>query len=95
MASTGGSSQRCPGFDCRPFHFPLFSAKIEEHIEDCERIVRVSSCLATQAEHWRLKSEVSWVRLPVTAGLFTFLYFRLITSKFLYELVYFSWYRKS
>ena len=23
--STGGSSQRCPGFDCRLFHFPLFS----------------------------------------------------------------------
>ena len=34
--------------------------------------------------HWRLKPEVSWVRLPVTAGFFTFLYFRLITSKFIY-----------
>ena len=22
--STGGSSQMCPGFDFRPFHFPLF-----------------------------------------------------------------------
>ena len=37
-----------------------------------------SKCL----EH--LASEVSWVRLPATAGLFTFLYFHLITSKFLY-----------
>ena len=26
----------------------------------------------------------AWVRLPVTAGLFTFLYFHLITSKFIY-----------
>ena len=36
------------------------------------------------AEHWWLKPEVSWVRLPATASLFNFLYFRLITSKFLY-----------
>ena len=28
--------------------------------------------------------EVAWVRLPVTASFFTFLYFRLITSKFIY-----------
>ena len=34
------------------------------------------------AEHWWLKPEVSWVRLPATAGFFTFLCFRLITSKF-------------
>ena len=32
----------------------------------------------------RLKPELSWVRLPVTASLFTFLYFRPITYKFLY-----------
>ena len=31
----------------------------------------------------RQKPEVSWVRLPAAAGLFTFLYFRLITSKFI------------
>ena len=36
------------------------------------------------AELWRLKPELSWVQLPVAAGLFTFLYFCLITSKFLY-----------
>ena len=36
-------------------------------------------------EHWRrLKPEVFWVRLPATAGLFIFLYFRLIACKFLY-----------
>ena len=28
--------------------------------------------------------EVSWVRLPVTADFFTFLYFRFKTSKFIY-----------
>ena len=28
----------------------------------------------------RLKPEVSWVQLPATAGFFTFLYFRFITS---------------
>ena len=61
-----------------------YEAKVEEH---CERIVRAGGSLATQAEHWRLKPEVSWVQLPSTAGLFTFLYLRLITSKFLYELV--------
>ena len=27
----------------------------------------------TRAEHWQLKAEVSWVRLPAAAGLFTFL----------------------
>ena len=36
------------------------------------------------AEHWQLKPGVSWVRLPATAGFSTFLYFRLITSKFIY-----------
>ena len=30
------------------------------------------------AEHWRLKPEVSWARLPATAGLFTFSLFCLI-----------------
>ena len=36
------------------------------------------------AECWRLKLEVSWVRLPAAASLFTFLYFHLLTSKFLH-----------
>ena len=35
------------------------------------------------AEHWRLKPEVYWVQLLVAASLFTFLYFCLITSRFL------------
>ena len=36
------------------------------------------------AEHWWLKSEVSWVRLPAAAS-FYFFYFCLKTSKFLYN----------
>ena len=36
------------------------------------------------ADHWWFEPEVSWVRLPATAGLFTFPCFCLITSKFLY-----------
>ena len=44
----------------------------------------MSSCHGSVAEHWRLKPEVSWVGLPATAGFFTFLYFRLITTKFIY-----------
>ena len=32
-------------------------------------------------------SQVSWVRFPAAAGLFTFLYFRLITSKLLFSLL--------
>ena len=51
------------------------------HIEDCQGWW-LSDCRGSMAEHWRLKPEVSWVRLPATAGLFTFLYFRLITSDF-------------
>ena len=39
---------------------------------------------ATTAKHWRLKPEVSWVWLPMTASLFAFLYFYLIISKFIY-----------
>ena len=52
------------------------------HIEDCGGWW-LSGCRGSMAEYWWLKSEVSWVRLLVTAGLFTFLYFLLIiTSKF-------------
>ena len=36
------------------------------------------------------KPEVSWVRLPEAAGLFTFLYFCLITSKFLHSPIVFA-----
>ena len=60
-----------------------FSTTCAVHIEDCEGWW-FSGCCGSVAEHWRLKPEVSWVRLPVTAGFFTFLYFRLITSKFIY-----------
>ena len=44
----------------------------------------LSGCCGSVAEHWRLKPEVYWVQLPVTAGFFTFLYFRLMTSKFIF-----------
>ena len=56
------------------------------NIEDCEGWW-LSGCHGSVAEHWRLKPEVPWVRLPVTADLFTFLYFYLITSKFLYNIM--------
>ena len=51
------------------------------HIEVCEGWW-LSGCRGSMAKHWRLKPELSWVWLPVTAGLFPFLYFLLITSKF-------------
>ena len=60
-----------------------FSTTCAVHIEDCGGWW-LSGCCGSVAEHWRLKPEVSWVRLPATAGFFTFLYFRLITSKFIY-----------
>ena len=46
--------------------------------------VVVAGCRGSVVEHWRLQPVVSWVRLSAAAGTFTFLYFRLITSKFLY-----------
>ena len=60
-----------------------FSTTCAVHIEDCEGWW-LSGCCGSVAEHWQPKPEVSWVWLPVTAGFFTFLYFRLITSKFIY-----------
>ena len=59
--------------------FPFYKSVIE----DCEGWW-LSGCRGLVAEYWRLKPRVSWVRLLATAGLFTFLYFHLITSKFLY-----------
>ena len=43
----------------------------------------LSCCPGSVAEHWLLKSEVSWVRLLAAASLFIFLYFCLITCRFL------------
>ena len=60
-----------------------FSTTCAVHIEDCEGWWLSGYC-GSVAKHWRLKTEVSWVQLPVTAGFFTFLYFHLITSKFIY-----------
>ena len=55
---------------------------IYQHIQNCEGRW-LSSCCGSVAEHWWLKPEVSWVWLPATASHFTFLYFCLITSKFI------------
>ena len=46
-----------------------FSTTCAVHIEDCEGWW-LSGCRGSVAEHWRLKPEVSWFRLPVAAGLF-------------------------
>ena len=54
------------------------------HVEDCEGWWS-SGCHGSVAEHWQLKPEVSWIRLPATDSLFTFLYFCLITSKFIHS----------
>ena len=60
-----------------------FSTICAVYIEDCEGWWS-SGCCGSVAEPWRLKPEVSCVRLLATAGFFTFLYFRHITSKFIY-----------
>ena len=39
----------------------------EANVEDCEGWW-LSACRGSVAEHWRLKPEVSWIRLPATAG---------------------------
>ena len=52
------------------------------HIENCEGWW-LSGCHGSVAEHWLLKLVVFWVRLLPPDGLFTFLYFRFITSKFI------------
>ena len=48
--------------------------------EDCEGW-SLFGCHGSVTEHWLQK--VSWVRLPVTASLFTFLHLHLITSTFI------------
>ena len=61
---------------------PGVQLRHQYHLCSTYRGLWLSGCCGSVAEHWRLKPEVSWVRLPATAGFFTFLYFRLITSKF-------------
>ena len=41
------------------------------HIEDCEGWWS-SGCRCSVGEHWQFEPEVSWVRLPLTAGPFHF-----------------------
>ena len=59
-------------------HNPLYvlhrryTYRVPIHIEDCEGWW-LSGCHGSVAEHWRLKLEVSWVRLPATASLGNFL----------------------
>ena len=67
----------------RPSVTEAFSTTCAVHIEDVESWWLSGYC-GSVAEHCRLKPEVFWVRLPATAGFFTFLYFRLITSKLIY-----------
>ena len=43
-----------------------------------------SGCRGSVVEYWWLKPEVSWVQLLAAAGIFTFLYFHFMTSKFIY-----------
>ena len=55
----------------------LFGTLSKAKVHHC----RISySMLRTLASHWNKRIQVSWVWFPVTAGLFTFPYFRLITS---------------
>ena len=60
-----------------------FSTTCAVHIEDCGGWWS-SGCHGSVTEYWRFKPEVSWVRLLGAACLFTFLFFCLITSKFIY-----------
>ena len=84
-------SQQSPGIESRLLDVRLrhFSPTCAVHIEDCGGWW-LSSCRSSVAEHCRLKPEVSWVQFPVFAGFSTFLYFRLITSKYLFTLLEFA-----
>ena len=69
--------------------FPCYIHLVSPSLTDVNQMLAtIGDCLAVVAhpvtEHWWLKPEVSWVQLPATVGLFTLLYFRLITSKFIY-----------
>ena len=70
-------------FRCSGVWLRYFSTNCAVRIENSEGWWS-SSCCGLVAEHWRLKPEVSWVWLLVTVSLFTFLYFCLKTSNFIY-----------
>ena len=57
----------------RPLPLTIYQSPVET----------TGDCCGSVAEHWWLKPEVSWVQFLAAAGLFTFLYIRLITSKFI------------
>ena len=77
--------------DCSIFPLLLLSSSLDslghsvppvQYIRICEG--RWLSCHpGSVAEHWWLKPEVYWVQLLAAASLFTFLYFHLITCRFL------------
>ena len=51
--------------------------RLRHSIPPVQRIVGVGAgCRDSVAENWWFKPEVFWLRLPVAAGLFIFLYFR-------------------
>ena len=66
--------------------FRCYEAQIEESEKAGSCRESLSGCRSSVAEHWLHKPGVSWVRFPAAAGLFTLLYLRLITSKFLFIL---------
>ena len=55
------------------------------HIEELWGLVVVRRSVVAQWQSTGCTSQVSWVRFPAAAGLFTFLYFCLITSKLLFN----------
>ena len=76
--------------DCKPSQYSICTAQVvlnapvtRVHVEDCESWWS-SGCHGSVAEYWQLKPGMSWVWLLATASLFTFLYFCLIASKFIY-----------
>ena len=70
------------GFNAQSI-LPHTGNKCAVDIENCEGWWS-SSCRGSVAEHWQLKPEMSWVRQRTATDFFTFLYFHLITSKFIY-----------
>ena len=64
--------------------------ELDNHQPSQSGIVRAGGCPVVVAQ-WQsagCTSQVSWVQFPVTAGFFTCLYFRLITSKLLFIVIY-------
>ena len=52
----------------------LMALSLQKPLRQLMNIIWTRYCQAVVAEHWQLKPEAYWVRLPATAGLFTFLF---------------------